>query len=196
MSDKFVMSSRQSAELDHAFERNGWSSADVKLLSCGNALAQFLPVLRGQAEITVVKHIIDCDADPMIPYEDWRVGEHTKRGQVNWDPSQFKLHLSSNQQGGKIIQGNKLRKELESLPTENVNLLDYLLEHPHLIPEEWKRGENGKIRHVFFWSTIYRNSGGCLCVRYLRFLEGRWQAYYSWLGSDFGDGAPSLVRAS
>lgn len=40
MSDKFVMSARQAAELDHAFERNNWTPADVKRLSEGNVLTQ------------------------------------------------------------------------------------------------------------------------------------------------------------
>jgi len=37
------MSSRQAAELDYAFERNGWTASDVKKLSAGDTLAQLLP---------------------------------------------------------------------------------------------------------------------------------------------------------
>jgi hypothetical protein len=40
MSDKFVMSARQAAELDYALERNGWTPADVKRLSEGNVLTK------------------------------------------------------------------------------------------------------------------------------------------------------------
>lgn len=49
--DTFVMSARQSAELDHAFERHGWTPADVKWLSSGDTLAEVLQVRRGNAEI-------------------------------------------------------------------------------------------------------------------------------------------------
>ncbi len=45
------MSARQSAELDHAFERNGWGAEDVKWLSQGDILASVLEVRRGNATI-------------------------------------------------------------------------------------------------------------------------------------------------
>ncbi|KKR29762.1 MAG: hypothetical protein UT62_C0030G0001 [Parcubacteria group bacterium GW2011_GWC1_39_8] len=48
-----IMTSRQSAELDHAFERNGWTSEDVKKLSGGDILATFLLVIRDRAEVVV-----------------------------------------------------------------------------------------------------------------------------------------------
>lgn len=51
MSDKFIMSARQAAELDHAFERNGWESADVKWLSQGSVLANVRKVKLGSASI-------------------------------------------------------------------------------------------------------------------------------------------------
>src|SRR5579872_4136144 len=36
---EYVMSSRQAAELDYAFERNGWDASEVKSLSSGKNLA-------------------------------------------------------------------------------------------------------------------------------------------------------------
>lgn len=51
MTDRFIMSSRQAAELDHALERNGWTSADVKTATKGNTLAQFRKVLLGTATV-------------------------------------------------------------------------------------------------------------------------------------------------
>jgi hypothetical protein len=46
-----IMTSRQAAELDHAFERNDWTSADVKKLSEGNRLGLVLDYLNDNAEI-------------------------------------------------------------------------------------------------------------------------------------------------
>ncbi|MDP6571570.1 MAG: hypothetical protein QF747_01905, partial [Patescibacteria group bacterium] len=99
------------------------------------------------------------------------------------------LFLSDTQKSGRH-EGNELRKELESQPALPANLLDYLLEHPHLIPEEWK----GK--YVFFWGTIYRGSGGLLCVRCLGWYGVGWFWSCGWL--DFGwDGSnPAAVLAS
>jgi hypothetical protein len=186
----------QARELKAAFRRGKWTNAEIKRACEGDFLARAREALLGRAEIVAMKHSIDCDADPLIPYPDWKVESHTKRGQVVWGPSQFNLHLSPNQKGGKSIQGHKLREELACELTENANLLDYLLAHPHLIPEEWKVDDKGNTRYIFFWGTVYRRSDGPLYVRFLCFSEGRWQAFYDWLVRGFGDDCPSLVRAS
>jgi hypothetical protein len=152
-----VMTSRQAAELDHAFERNGYTAENVKKLSEGNILGDFLAVLLGHAEIKSIEHFINCDADPFIP-GGWKVEEHKKGGQLKWDPKKVSLYLPKRQQNGKVIGGNELREELKDQPVLNANVLDYLLANPHLIPEEWKN------KYVFFWGTIYRDSHGNLYV--------------------------------
>lgn len=133
---------------------------------------------------------IDLDAAPRIPYDGWNVESHTKGGQFHWNKDKVKLHLSPNQMDGKAIEGNKLRKELAGLPVMNANVLDYLLDHPHLIPEEWKGNA------VFFWGTIYRNPDGRLYVRYLVWNDGRWEHDYGWLDRGWGSSRPALVSAS
>lgn len=45
-----IMTNRQAAELNYAFERNGWTASDVKELIKGNNLAKILINLRGQIE--------------------------------------------------------------------------------------------------------------------------------------------------
>jgi len=48
----------------------------------------------------------------------------------------------------------------------NANVLDYLLAHPELIPEDWKN------KYVFFWGTIYRySSGGLRSLPLLEWLQ-------------------------
>jgi len=159
-------------------------------------LRQVLCFARGHAELTQVTHVIDCDAAPMIPYQDWKVEEHKKGGQFTWNPVAVRLHLSPNQMGEKHIEGNKLRKELDNEPVLNANVHDYLIRHPHLIPEEWKVDENGNTHYIYFWGTIYRHAGGFLCVRYLYFFVGHWRANYRWLDNDFRANDPAVVRAS
>ncbi len=61
-----IMTSRQAAELDHAFERNGYTAEDVKRLSAGDMLARVLPVVRGRAKI-VVKSILDFVTSVRVP---------------------------------------------------------------------------------------------------------------------------------
>ncbi len=180
----------QANELKLAFRRAGYTNAEIKKLCEGDVLARLLPVVKGYAEVTTVTHAIDCDADPLIPYEGWKVESHKKGGLFVWDPSKVVLHLSENQKDGKCIVGNKLRKELADVPMYNANVLDYLVKHPHLIPEEWK----GKV--VFFWDTIYRGSGDRLYVRCLVFGGGHWQANYGWLNCGWDGYYPAARRAS
>lgn len=181
--------------MDHAFERNGHTSELVKKLSKGNILAQMLPFVKGLAEINIVKHIIDCDADPFIP-DGWSVEEHKKGEKFEWSFEKVKFYLSKSQQKGEPIEGNKLRKELESKPVLNADVLDYLLKNPRLIPEDWKKDENENTHYIFFWGTIYRDSGGDLCVRCLYWHDGRWHWSSHWLAYDWDGSYPALLLAS
>jgi len=135
--------------------------------------------------ITTQNHLIDCDANPFLP-EGWKEVEYHKKGGIlEWDLTKVKLHLSPNQQNGKTIKGHELREELANEPVLNANVLDYLLAHPELIPEEWK----GKC--IFFWGTIYRYSGDSLFVRYLCWSGGRWGWDYGWLDGGWDSHSPA-----
>ncbi len=106
------------------------------------------------------QHIIDCDAEPFCP-DDLEVVEHRKHGQLQWDPDRIRLepfgHRGSYLDHGKI----EVFKTLDGLPIVNANVLDYLLKHPELVPDDWY--------DVYFWGTLYRSlrSGlgyvRCLC---------------------------------
>ncbi len=193
------------AKLKVAFARNGWTEALIDKACEGDSLGQFRKVLQGHATITVVEHVIDCDADPFLP-NGWKVEEHQKGGQFKWDPSNHLSNLpilyldEKGQRNGKSIEGNKLReklaKDLVKGALLNANVLDYLLANPHLIPEEWKKDEKGNTRYIFFWGTVYRLSDGYLCVRYLCWDVSRWYWGSHWLDDDWGDGDPAAVRAS
>ncbi|HRH26412.1 MAG TPA: hypothetical protein PLF31_03010 [Candidatus Paceibacterota bacterium] len=180
----------QACEVKEAFRRGKWSNADVKRFSQSDPdrMRLFREVMLGRAviNINVMRHVIDCDTNPYLP-NGWTVKEHRKGGQMEWDSLKVALHLSPNQMGNKRVKGNKLRKELANIPVMNANVLDYLLAHTELISEEWK----GKV--VFFWGTIYRDSGGNLCVRYLCWRHDRWDWCDHWLGNDWRSGHPAAV---
>jgi len=122
----------------------------------------------------VGKHIIDCDANPSIP-EGLIVFEHKKGGQLEWNPDKVSLYRSREQ------RGNKLREELENKAVLNINVLDFLLKYPEIIPDSWK----GK--YVFFWGTICRDSDRRLCVHYLYWGGGKWRRNYGYLDHGFVD---------
>ena len=185
----------QANELKLAFRRNGWTNEEVKKLCEGSILGELRKVMLGLAEVKPLDHLIDLDLAPFVP-DGWQVEEHKKGGKLKWDPSRIQLHLSENQKGDNYVEGNKLRRELYTPPTLNANVLDYLLKHKELIPEEWKRDEKGNTRYIFFWGTIYRNSNGNLYVRYLCWYDGEWGWVYNWLAGDWDRDYPAVVSAS
>lgn len=187
MSEDLMLDVGQANEIKLAARRAGATNADLKRLSEGDMFVQILPILRGQAKV-VSALIIDCDADPFVP-DGWRVEEHIKGGQLEWNPAKIQLYLSKHQQCG-VISGSKLRKELKDQPVLNANVLDHLLAHPEIIPEEWK----GKT--VFFWGTIYRYSGGLLIVRCLGWGGSQWVWSSCWLDDDWYDKNPAVLRTS
>lgn len=122
----------------------------------------------------IIDDVINCDDDPFVP-RGLTVESHKKHGFMVWHSNAVTLHLEKEQLDG--FKGNKLRKRLKDQPFECLNacVLDYLLDHPELIPEEWKS------KHVFFWGTIYRNSDGRLYVRCLRWDGVSWRWGGGWL---------------
>jgi hypothetical protein len=177
MSEKDLMLDvDQAGELKRAFRRHGWTNKDIKTLSERNILGEVLKVIRKQAEIKWIDHLIDCDANPFVP-PGWSVEEHKKGGFFKFDPAKIFLYLSKEEKAN--INGNDLRKELANKPSLNANVLDYLLAHPEIIPKKWKD------KFIFFFGTIYRDKFGDLYVRYLRWWESGWCDRCNWLGINF-----------
>lgn len=186
----------QANELKLAFRRNGWTNEEIKKLCEGDVLTNVHKFVFEKKEIKLSREfLIDCDAAPFVP-EGWRVEEHKNGGQMKWDPSRVTLYLSDNQKGNKHIEGNNLRKELENLPVQNANVLDFLLKHVELIPEAWKRDERGNTCCIFFWGSVYRDSYGCFCVRCLYWDVSVWRWSYRWLEGYWGSEGPATVSAS
>src|SRR3989344_1449663 len=105
------------------------------------------------ARKTAEAKLINLDAIPFIP-GGWQIESHQKGGHWEWDLKKVALFQSEGQKGGKGMKGYWLKKELEEQPVLNANVLDWLLTHPELIPEEWK----GK-KSIYFWGTTYHLNG-------------------------------------
>ncbi len=173
-------------------EDGGASEADLIMMTEPDVFAQLLLVIRRQAEVVIKEgvtkiHIIDCDADPYLP-EGWSVEEHTKGGQLEWNPEKVELWVSKHQKSSPVIGGNELRKKLASRPTLNANVLDYLIRNPDLIPNEWKG------TYVNFWGTIYRAQDHVLVVRCLYWYSNKWQDSYIQLSVKFVNSRLAALR--
>jgi len=193
MSTRFSVG--QMNQLGDALETAGFSADEVTKLRTFPGLADIRRVLLGQAEIKPVEHLIDLDAAPFVP-EGWQVVEHKKGGQWKWDSNAVQLYLSDGQKDGKYVKGDKLREEIKGKPVLNANVLDYLLAHPELIPEDWKKDEKGNTLFIHFWGIIYRDPLGGLCVRCLDWHGSRWLWDCDWLGGGWGSGDPVALLAS
>ena len=127
--------------------------------------------------------VIDLDADAST-FGRLTVKEHKKGGLFKWNPAQVQFYLSGRQIYGKRIDGNEIYKEVKDKPIFNANLMDYLLDNQHLIPEEWKLDKQGRTRYICFWGTIYRNSDDLMFVRYIYWHEVTWVwSYYELSGN-------------
>jgi len=136
-------------------------------------------------------------ADPMPKKwkgSDWVV-EHHDTSIKEVDFSKLSLYISPQQRHGKIIMGHYLHNEIkkEKVPVLNACILDYLLLHPELIPEDWKQGAWGKIPRVYFWGTVYRDLVGDLYVRHLCWHGGACRWSYDWLDRYWCDQSPAAV---
>ena len=136
---------------------------------------------------------LNIQTKPKPPYSDWTIGSHTPIGEIDLDKIEF--HLEPKQKMS-YLKGDVLRERLAGKKNLDGALLDYLLKHPKLIPDSWKTDENGNTRYIFFWGTIYRDSGGRLCVRCLCWLGGEWGWGSLWLGGGWDGSGPAAVLAS
>lgn len=122
-----------------------------------------------------------------------------KRGDdLYLDGKKLVLYCSKRQLGGKYVVGHELRKEREKLGNNiPAVVLDYLVAHPEMWPESWKKDEKGNTLYIFFWNDIFRDpSSGDLYVRYGFWGEGGVVSSYNWLGNDWDSSFPAAVLAS
>jgi hypothetical protein len=184
----------QANELKLAFRRANYTNDDIKRLCEGTVLSDVRNVLLGHAKVKILRHVINLNADPFIP-NGWKVKHHEQGGSFKWDPAQVQFYLSEPQRKEKMIEGTTLRKALGGKSVFNANLLDYLLAHPGLIPEEWKQDGKGRTLYIFFWGSIYRSLSGGLCVRCLYWHDGSWRWSCIYLGDDWDVQFPAALRA-
>ena len=175
------MSARQAAELDHAFARAGWRAEDVKKLSKGSILRDFLDVLHGKKQIQTADLSICLNDSPFVP-KGYTLERHTGEGVYRWGPDNFITKVFDHQKVGKGLSGQETLRLLSIFYVANANVLDFLLARPYLIPDHLKG------RRLYFWGTIYRNNRSqCHCVRYLECLahdSGSWADGFSCINTE------------
>jgi hypothetical protein len=157
----------------------------------GVTMSEELILTRGQANVIMAGHVINCDATPFIPNGWTLASEHDQissrvRGKVSWDAAKFGQVVSKKQTTG-WVRGTGLYKSLLGEPVLPANCLDYLLANQELIPNSLR----GKA--LVFWGTIYRNDNGLPVVRCMCWNRTRWHWDHDWLGNKFTSRSPATV---
>lgn len=139
------------------------------------------------------KHIIDLSADPFCP-ENWIRNHQLRcdhaRGEpaFEWDPAKVILWQHADQHDRGWRRGYYHESLIENCQhCVNANMLDYLLDHPYLIPEDWKKAKRvyflGTVYYEVSWSGHFKHE--MPYVRYLMWDGRRWIWGYEWPGSDW-----------
>ena len=132
-----------------------------------------------------MSHFVDTTKKPRPE----NVGYHnTSLGIV--DASKVSLQWSSLQYRGPRgpwqEDGMRIYEDMRS-ESLNANVLDYLLEHPDLIPRRWKK------YCVVFWGTTFRDTNNDLCVGCLGFYKAlnKWGIIVKLVDDYFGPSWPA-----
>ena len=121
---------------------------------------------------------INCDSDPANDEAGWIIVSSQKDGTYQLTAGDIKT--VSFESKTTAIQAEKIVQKLNGSGL-NACVLDYLLEHPEMIPEAWKT------KHVVFAGTIFKDAGGNRCVKALYFFDGSWSTKRVYLEEKYDD---------
>lgn len=208
----------QTHQLMNRLEAEGFTADHITKLGQFGDLAGFKGVLDGTAKIKPVVEdatrvitlnettiAVNLGSIANLPFNGTKVESHIGEGwaivekRINGlyvNGHKVIFHLSKHQQNNGKCKGYKLYEELAGKPVLNANLLDALADNPHLIPEDWKKDEDGNTLYIFFWATTYRSASGHLYVRYLFFNDDAGLRHHRWLDYDWRDDDPAALLAS
>lgn len=183
----------QMNQLANALKEKGFTPEEVtRLGQSPKVLGEIRQLINGFGRVEIVCPEIDCDASPFCP-EDWWIDEADQlpgrvSGSFKWDPQRVGLYLDPAQRNGGKVGGPELAKALANEPVLPANVLDYLLKYPVLIPDVWKMDGVGRIRHIYFWGTFYRNRHDHPRVRGMNYMGcGKWRWFWSTMHDNWHD---------
>jgi len=177
------MGTGQADEVAKAFGRNGWTNAEVKKLCGGDFLARVLQVVRGTAEITVIRHPAALatelqgalTAPAPEPAQKLLDGEMPTTMTIAGRTYDLLGFLRGDE---KSVRGTVMVDRAKEM-SAHLGADDgrHLLDHQDEIPVALR----GKIVFVF---TDWRHPGGSVNVYYVYWSGSRWVRDWDWL--DFG----------
>lgn len=190
-------------KLERVLRDAGWSEEYVLRMSENPEFCLNLrEVLDGVAEIRRLVHLVELDADPVLPPEwqayndnpenvgEWEIAEHVYGSRIIWMPESVRLHWEPEQMSGENIKGETLyERVIEELPY-NSNLLDFWLQHQETIPDEYEG------LCIFCMGTTYRSPNGDMFVRYI-YRDGKlWKGHHLSLNDQLDAADRVAMRAN
>lgn len=133
-----LMTEERCRELNRLFTKFGFTEADIASVCAKSLLREMLFLIRSQAVLTTLVHVIDCAAESW--HQDFmgcRGASHTQKMEVLvWDN-----HPRLGRFQVRTLRPLCWERTIRYLRLFDFNekVRDYLLEHPELIPERWKR---------------------------------------------------------
>jgi hypothetical protein len=177
----------QANELKLAFRRYDWSNTEIKKLCESDILGHALNILRGDAEVIYPKRLIDLTATPTLD-DGHSIVKHLRQGKKYWHDLRFVLidpyalqYVDSNikwvrRKDTQTLTGlnreTMMPRFLKHQLPANICLRNFLLQHQHLIPQEWWFRANS----ILFWGTICRTER-CIYVPGMTVSFGKWVTY-------------------
>lgn len=194
-------------------ERAGFTDHELRRAGEAKHLESFLGTFRGTHRIVPIENVFDASLPCQFPFYGamrkvqyffdgdntiWKLEKHG--GDLYANDKKIGVYRSEYQLGGQSIEGYKLRAEIDGKPEAKLPaaLLDYLVEHPMLWPECWKKDENGDsiYIYIYFWGDIFNDPGGALYVRYGCWRDGQVISEYSHLYKHWSGNNPAGSLAS
>lgn len=196
----------QMNELADAFEADGFTADQLKMLTSRGRLTAVKAFLEGRAEIkTVDPKVITINRGCFNPTEfigeGWSIitDETDTRSTALTELDLSKVKFDTMLKDGETRVGGegKLKRLKESGNIRlDADVFHTLWENQHLIPESWKEKVNGNTRYIFFDGTVLWHPRGDRCVLCLCWGGGKWYWLAFWLGYDWFANNPSAVLAS
>ena len=152
------------------------TSKVLQLIVVEGRTSDFLKVIRGTHEVLPIKNAIDLEAAPYVP-PCYILHDHIGCGPAVWIWDPKKLILWDYQENHNYFYAqDTIGRIFSTLDKDtfqaNANVLDFLLAHQELIPENWP------VKGIFFPGTTYKAGSGSddLCVRMLYKCRPKWES--------------------
>jgi len=155
--------------LDAAYKAGFDTKTLDKIADNPERLKQFLDLHREDARIEYIERMLDCTIAPLIfPHskndtglEGLKVVRHNNPGIVPWKSLKLRFYRpdsNASYEQFEFDMENLMPRYLVGMKVADVNIREYLLRYPHLIPEDGRHMLHSCC--AICWGTIYENADG------------------------------------